>query len=435
MSSDPHSADLARAPVRARWIVITVAQITMLALMPYSAHGDVSVAGPAGSMFSLRGFGSVGEVHSSEDEADFTDTELQANGAGHTRQWSPTVDSRLGLQITGRLISQLSAVVQVVSEQNADGTFRPHVEWANIKYDLTPDATIRLGRTLLPSYLQSDSIKVGYVNPWVRPPVELYSMSPVTNNDGVDASYRMHFGNFTNTVMGTYGKTALDVPGGERLEAHKSWLVGDWLEYGAATVHAGYQELNFSVNQSALDALFDALRQFGPQGIALAHRYDINDKLARDLTVGAQFNPGNWFVMGEWSKRNSDSLVGVSTAWYVSGGYRVEDFTPYVTYADLTADSNRSDPGLSAAAFPTYLGGAVTSLDAGLNTLLATTLAVQNTISAGTRWDFMKNVDVKVQYDHTRLGAGSTGLLGDVQPGLRPGSTFNLFSVVVDFVF
>jgi len=324
--------------------------------------------------------------------------------------------------------------VQVICEQNADGTFRPHVEWANIKYDLTPDATIRVGRIVLPTYLQSDSIKVGYVTPWVRPPVELYNMWPVTHNDGADASYRIHFGNFTNTVVGTYGKTGLDVPGGNSLESHKGWLVGDWLEYGAATLHAGYQESTISLTGSAFDSLFDALRQFGPQGIALADRYDVNYKLARDLAVGAEYNPSNWFVMGEWGKRGSDSLIGVSTAWYVSAGYRVADFTPYVTYADLLADSNRSDPGLSAAAFPTYLAGAVTSLDAGLNAVLAT-LAVQNTISAGTRWDFMKDVNVKVQFDHTRLGAGSTGLLVNAQPGLRPGSTFNLFSVVVDFVF
>jgi len=407
----------------------------MLALMSYSAHGDVSIDGPAGSMFSLGGFGSVGVVHSSGNQADFTDSELQANGAGHTRQWSPTVDSRFGLQVTGRLISQLSTVVQVISEQNADGTFRPHVEWANIKYDLTPDATIRVGRIMLPTYLQSDSIKVGYVNPWVRPPVELYSMWPVTSSDGADASYRVHFGNFTNTVVGTYGKTGGDVPEGERFDAHNAWLVGDWLEFGAATLHAGYQESSISLTGSALDSLFDALQQFGPQGIALADHYDVNYKLARNLTVGAQYSPGNWFVMGEWGKRISDSLVGATTAWYASGGYRVADLTPYVTYADLTFDSNRSDPGLSVAAFPTYLAGPVTSLDAGLNAALARAFAVQNTISAGTRWDFMRDVDIKVQYDHTRLGAGSTGLLGNVQAGLRPGSTFSLFSLVVDFVF
>jgi hypothetical protein len=406
----------------------------MLALTSYCAYGDVSIAGPAGSMFWIRGFGTAGVAHSSEDEADFTDGQLQANGAGHTRQWSPTVDSRLGLQVTGRFISQLSAVAQVISEQNADGTFRPHVEWANIKYDLTRDASIRVGRTVLPTFLQSDSRNVGYANPWVRPPLEFYGLLPVSNNDGVDASYRVHFGDFTDTVVGTYGKTSLDVPTGGQFDAHKAWLLGDSLEWGAATLHAGYQESTLSLNVSSITALFDALRQFGPDGIALADRYDANQKLTRIFTVGAAYNPGNWFVMGEWGKRNSDSALGTSTAWYASGGYRVSEFTPYVTYADAAADSNRSDPGLNVAAFPAYLAGAVTSLNAGLNAILAT-IAIQNTISVGTRWDFMKDVDVKVQYDHTRLGAGSTGLLVNVQPGLRPGSELNVFSVVVDFVF
>ena len=53
----------------------------------------------------------------------------------------------------------------------------------------------------------------------------------------------------------------------------------------------------------------------------------------------------------------------------------------------------------------------------------------------GLRWDFLRNLDLKVQADHTRLGADSFGTLINVQPGLRPGGTVNLFSAVVDFVF
>ena len=34
---------------------------------------------------------------------------------------------------------------------------------------------------------------------------------------------------------------------------------------------------------------------------------------------------------------------------------------------------------------------------------------VQKTISIGGRWDFMKDVALKLQYDYTRLGAGSGG--------------------------
>jgi hypothetical protein len=98
------------------------------------------------------------------------------------------------------------------------------------------------------------------------------------------------------------------------------------------------------------------------------------------------------------------------------------------------SNSNTAATGLNVLAFPPFLMGSVTSLNAGLNAALAT-IAVQNTISVGTRWDFMQNVDIKLQYDHTRLGAGSTGLLVNAQPGLQRGGTLNVFSVAVDFVF
>jgi len=63
------------------------------------------------------------------------------------------------------------------------------------------------------------------------------------------------------------------------------------------------------------------------------------------------------------------------------------------------------------------------------------TKRVRSTISAGTRWDFMKNADFKLQFDHTRIGAGSTGALINTQPGYRVGGVFNLITATVDFVF
>ena len=90
------------------------------------------------------------------------------------------MDSRVGAQLNARFSPQVSAIVQVTSEQRYDGTYRPEVEWANIKYDVTPDFSIRAGRTVLPSFMVSDYRKVGYATPWVRPPVEVYSLMPLT---------------------------------------------------------------------------------------------------------------------------------------------------------------------------------------------------------------------------------------------------------------
>ena len=46
--------------------------------------------------WTFGGFGSVGMVHSSNDQADYTANVLKPGGAGYSRVWSPNVDSRLG---------------------------------------------------------------------------------------------------------------------------------------------------------------------------------------------------------------------------------------------------------------------------------------------------------------------------------------------------
>jgi hypothetical protein len=56
-------------------------------------------------------------------------------------------------------------------------------------------------------------------------------------------------------------------------------------------------------------------------------------------------------------------------------------------------------------------------------------------LSIGARWDVLRNAALKLQYDHTRIGAGSSGVLANLQPGFQPGGTVNVISVSVDFVF
>jgi hypothetical protein len=358
---------------------------------------------------------------------------LQLSGAGYTRPWSPNVDSRLGAQVTAQFTPQLSAMLQVISEQRYDKAYKPHVEWANISYQPTPEFSVRLGRIVLPTFLLSDSRKVGYSNPWVRPPVEVYGLSPIYDSDGVDASYKMHLGEFVTTLVGSYGKTDFGVPpqGGTLHEKHL-WVIADTVEYDSLTLHIAYQKS--TVTYRSLDTLFDAFRKFGPQGTALADQYDLDNKRGQLITAGAMYDPGQWFVTGEWGKRKLHSAIVDSTAWYLGGGYRLAKFTPYLTYTAAKADRSTFDPGLNVSALPPYLAGPATGLNAALNQILATT-PVQNTISVGSRWDVMKNVDLKLQYDHIDLRAGSIGTLVNVQPGFQPGSTVNLLSITIDFVW
>jgi hypothetical protein len=188
------------------------------------------------------------------------------------------------------------------------------------------------------------------------------------------------------------------------------------------------------VTVDSLISLFDAFRQFGPEGMAISSRYNADGALFQFLGVGALYDPGPWFVAAEWGTRNTHSAIGDRTAWYAGAGCRFGKLTPYALYSQAEADGAVSDPGLTLSAFPPARAAVAATLNAALNRVLARN-PVQETVAGGVRWDFAESVDLKVQFDRSRLGTTSHGTLGNVQPGFKPGGSYNLVSIAVDFVF
>jgi hypothetical protein len=412
--------------------------ITCSLIATMSPTGAAAADDPASSMFSIGGFGTFGVVHSDQNKADYTAAPDEATGAGHTHSWSAAVDSLFGAQASAKLTPKLSAVLQVISQQNYDDTFRPHVEWANLKYQVTPDFSVRIGRTALGVFLVTDSFNLGFANPWVRPPIEIYNLVSITSNDGIDASYRLEFGDAGNTFQVAAGRTDYKYPipnsnvvGSAESRDQVSFV--DSYERGFTTVRLSYGQARVSV--AAYDPLFDAFRQFGPQGMGIADKYAVDDRLIRFFGLSAGYEPGQWFAMAEWGRVNAHSVLGNKTGWYLSSGYRFGKFTPYGIYARTRTDTGGSDPGLNLAQLPPYLAAPAQALNAGLNISLASSITTQRTVSVGMRWDFVRSVDFKLQYDRTNLGADSRGWLTNLQPGFPLGSSVDLISATIDFVF
>jgi hypothetical protein len=387
--------------------------------------------------FKLSGYGTVGVAHSDNDRADYLVDEFKPNGPGYTRSWSPDVDSRLGLQLSAQLTPSVSAVVQVLAQQDENNSYRPELEWANVRWQPTPEFSIRGGRIVLPVFMVTDTRRVGYANPWVRPPVEMYAMVPVTHNDGVDASYRLDLASAANTFQLTAGTWKHDFPtatgyGGGTAKARDILEFIDTYEQGPLTLRLSVGQAHLEIPQ--FSQYTDAFAAFGPLGQGLADRYFPTTMHLKYVGLGANYDPGRWFVMGEWGRFDTRSILGTKVAWYGSAGYRFGKFTPYVTYARASADSPTSDPGIPLEGLPPPAAAGAGALNAALNQTL-NLLPRQRTISIGTRWDFAKNAALKVQYDRVDLDAGSTGTFGNIQPGFQPGSRVGIFSAVVDFVF
>ena len=113
-------------------------------LMAGAAHGQMPE-------LKFSGFGTLGATYSDERKADYVTTIFQPNGVGFTRPWSVTPDSKLGGQVDAIFNDQWSAVVQVIAKHHHDNSFTPQVEWANVKYQITPELSVRAGRTLAKS--------------------------------------------------------------------------------------------------------------------------------------------------------------------------------------------------------------------------------------------------------------------------------------------
>jgi len=407
----------------------TVLSTTVIALGLGCAHAAHAQDTPG---WSVSGFGTIGAVHASLRDADFTATTMHPDGAGLTRRWSTDVDTNLGMQLDARLNRRWSAVLQVVSEQGADNSYRPRVEWANIKYQATPELALRAGRIALPLFLTADYRKIGYIYPWVRPPVEIYGTLPFTSSNGIDATYRWSAGSVRNASQLFFGND--DIPLLPPRHALARHIVGlsnnsDW---GALSVRASLIQAEATVDIGR--ELFPALDAFGAAGHALRERYELDHKMIRFANIGFNYDPGDWFLMGELGATRSRSFLGSTRAMYLSAGYRWKTLTPYLSHAEVRANGATTDPGIPLAGLPRPYAAAAAQLNAGLGILLAT-IPQQTSSTVGLRWDVINNTALKVQYDRITPHDGSRGNLTNPTPAFRSDRTDHVASVALSFVY
>jgi hypothetical protein len=441
----PNDQCKAGRPARRKWWGRLLA-----ALLGATVGCDAPAAGRPSAdapRVTARGFGTLGLVRSDQDHADVVaNTYLQPNGAGHTHRWDFGVDSKLGGQLDADFGGGLSAVLQVVAKHRYDNSWTPELEWANVKYQVSPMLSLRAGRTVSPTFMYSDTANVGYANPWLRGPQELYGLVPITHLDGIDLVWNTALGAATDTVQINFGGNSFNAVDGLDIEGSNAWIVSNTLEYSFVTARIGYLVVDLSFDSDDLDALTNGLAELGETlsaaGFAdagrradlLADRYQVDDTPLEILSAGLRLTPGNWLLLGEWARLTDAGLLPRTRAWYLTAGYRLHRLRPYVTFAAL--DSNTSAPAtIPLAGLPAPLAAAVTAMDDRLGAVLQTAAPSQHSWTLGARWDLAASAAVKFEYQHVTLDDDSAGRFGNLQPDFRPGGAADLFTIAVDFVF
>ena len=412
--------------------VRTAAALLVGLLATLQAIPDVSAQSVRPSV-SFSGFGTFGYAVLDEPDSEYR-TGRAEDGADD--DGSIEVDTRLGLQLDAELTRRLSATLQAIAREGADGEPAVALEWGFLRFLPTDSTSVRVGRMSLPVFALSDFREVGYANVLLRPPEDVYAQIPLTRFDGIDLTFDLDYGAtlFRAQLFGGVSEDRIY----DELEPDARESVGIALSArrGPLQLRLSHVSSSFDIDsENGAVARVDAgIRQVSQVVPALAPALDaIADDFSgervplRFYAIGASFDPGAWFSDIEFASRRIDSWVSNIDSLSVVLGARLGAFSPYLFASDLREiDGDRrielpdGNPDIDA-------------LETGINLLYEP--RDQRTAGLGLRWDPVARVALKAQVERVSREVIGTSLRRRADGNRDDGDDVTLFSAVVDVVF
>jgi hypothetical protein len=391
-----------------------------------------------GNNLQLSGFGTLGLASTDTHKVQFRRDASQPGGAiDHP---TPSVDSRLGLQLSSRLGENLLATVQVESRQRYDGTWHPDLQWACLTWTPGRAWEFKGGRVGLERLPNWDYANVGYTMLWVRPPVEAFGKNNFTYMDGLAINRSFDVGD-TTLVAGVFGgfldEKAPAAAGTYPLDLTDSGIWGGIVKVrrGGFRGRVSFTQLRVSKNFRATG--FDLgtfLHAFHNPALDQAvDAFYTRGHVFRNIQLGGAYERGPIQAQAALVRNTSD-VASLSDSWagFASFGYRLGPVVPYAIYSRAVS-SRPADPDLRALTLP-FLPPQIRAVAP----LVVASLHAQDmdqwSVSAGLRWDFAATADLKFQVDRVR---DHNAITPWVATGSSPGwdGKAMVYSVVLDFVF
>lgn len=366
------------------------------------AAGLLGSAHAEGLNVKLSGYGTVAGAVTNNDDLEFRSKTGRSKGVGESIDFGN--DSRFGVQavvdfskelsFTGQLVGQRRMVGKEDADDGRDKDLDPQVEWFYAQYNITPNFSARLGRVVLPAFLMSDSLNVGYAAPWLRAPLHLYASQVMGNLDGVQLNWRDSFGGVNVSVQGSYGKAEgyglLPHLGSFQVSSKESYAFSATAEYGDWLGRVGTVRLNTPFS-------------------GLPTHPTIHDNY---VSAGLQYDNGTAVVMGEWAKRTENAMPYVGKIIegkyaYLAAGWRFGPVLPMVIWSKADNDSSTLVP-MSTARDKNH----------------------PKSIGVSVRYDIAPSIALKAQVDQYK----ANDPLAFVTPGTNDNKV-SVFTVGADFVF
>ncbi|WP_445773677.1 hypothetical protein [Shewanella sp.] len=328
----------------------------------------------------LNGFIS-GAYISSDNDAGYNSADTSANFSE---------DSKVGLQATFDISDRTQAVLQLMMRGEYD--WEVEAEWAYLSHRFENGVKLRGGKLRVPLYMYSDYLDVGYAQPFARPPEEVYGAVPFSSYTGGGVSYDVDLDDSTLTMQMFGGESKVKSTGTDvsnLIGANVNWTDETW------TLRAVYGQAKFDGSvTSEVDV------ELAPGVITQADYtvLQLVDDTGSFTGVGASYDNGEVIAITEWTRIEVDAAYPDTDSGYLTLGYRIKEFTPYVTVAYMKTQDNDERLPLSQAAAIQMIA---------FN-------AERMAYSLGLRWDAIDNVAVKFDITYADdFGDTSGGFLNN----------------------
>ncbi|MDR3220457.1 MAG: hypothetical protein LBU46_00375, partial [Candidatus Accumulibacter sp.] len=302
--------------------------------------------------FSIQGFGTLGAARSSNGKVGVPRNVSQPEGIG--KHWSAKQDSLLGLQMQYSFSDQLNAQIQAASYYRSDGSFKPTVTAAFLKYDLNPRFSVRLGRVGLDLLMLSDTRMVGYSYIPIRPASEFFSV-PVNFVDGINARWRAPLGEGVLSIDGTAGIAQEDIHLYEFGDS-KVGKASIGYESGPWQFRYFYTRAKMAHDMPSLGLLRGYLSMvpstYPSQAARVVDKLVIKDTKAVYESLGVGYDDGDWQMQLIYSRMRYETPVLMNPRTInMFIGRRLGNVTPYIGYSRVKSKAKHLETGLSSSPF------------------------------------------------------------------------------------
>lgn len=316
-------------------------------------------------------------------------------------------DSVYGINIRTDVSDRVSGAAQLLATSTSSN-FNVEAEWAYVSYKFTDTSSIRAGKLNLTTFLLSDYANVGFLFPWIRPPVEVYENNPLKNFLGVEWLHLTHIGQSAKLTTQVFVGSAQVEDNGFTFRATD----GVGINFQLDTAH-------YSLRIGGISPNIQLEQQDSTTGI-VGDVVDLDDR-GFMYTIGASVDWNNFILYSEAMTTDTEgqtqAIFPNQSGAYLTLGYQMGKYLPHVTFG--TADGDN------------YTG----ALPAGIPA--ARPPVTQDTTTLGLRYELNESVALKFEYQMVSLEENKGDGLGSIDDNVIPNTvdSFDVISVAMDVIF